>query len=538
MTVRQAGAPVFDEDLNEAIMQGAEKIVRDRFSPLNKAGPLRFDDAKCRLYPKLSFFFDGTGNNLKIDEPLGRLSNVAKLFNLAINDRTGRHASPTYIPGVGTPFKFPKLIGYTDKLADDKGGNLGLGLGAGGDTHIEYALAEFSRILKIDWSSASWKCMQYINVAIFGFSRGATEARAFVRKLIERHCKRTESGLIWVAPNGERVPLRINFMGLFDTVASVGGPSRHFDWASELVIPPEVERCVHYVSAHEVRAAFPLDSVRVDRTYPANCEEVVYPGVHSDVGGGYAPDEQGRSNIRARIPLRHMLADALRAGVAIQLPAQLSITQRADYALTDDDPVVKHYQEYMAALPASEGQDVEALIQVHRRMQFQWRSALERQPNDFRVLGRLYGKVSTAACANIPPATDADHPKCADREWAYEVPPNPIEQATQLLREQRRLAQRVAFLRHPVERRAGDRDWPPSEPRKRTAYEDLILSAWDDRAALPAAVDGLLAEHVHDSVAHFTSWPCALYDPRGVYCDSKKYYADANKAQTDNVEMA
>lgn len=519
-------------------MRGAEKITQDQFSPLNKAGPLRFDDAKCRLYPKLSFFFDGTGNNLEIDDPLGRLSNVAKLFNLAIEDRTGRHASKRYIPGVGTPFKFPKLIDYTDKLADDKGGSLGLGLGNGGDTRIEYALAEFLHILKIDWSSASWKCMQYINVAIFGFSRGATEARAFVRKLIERYCERTENGLIWVAPNGERVPLRINFMGLFDTVASVGRPSRHFDWANELAIPPEVERCVHYVSAHEVRAAFPLDSVRVDRTYPANCEEVVYPGVHSDVGGGYAPDEQGRSNLLARIPLRHMLAEALRAGVAMQLPAQLVIERRADYALTDDDPVVKHYRQYMAALPASEDQDLEALIQAHRHVQFQWRSALERQPNDFRVLGRLYGKVSPAACSAVPAATDANHPKCADVRWDYEVPSDPTEQAKQLLREQRRLVQRVAFLRNPVERRPGDPDWPPPVPRKRTAYEDLILSAWDDGAASLPAVDGLLAEHVHDSVAHFTSWPCALYDPRGVYCDSEKYYAKTKDVNTRDVEIA
>jgi hypothetical protein len=538
MTVKQAGAPISDDGLREAAIQGGDKIMQDRFSPSNKAGPLKFDDSKCRLYPKLSFFFDGTGNNLKIDTPLYRLSNVAKLFNLAINDRTGRGSSPTYLPGVGTPFKIQKLIGYTDHLSDDEGGALGLGLGRGGDMRIAYALAEFSRILKIDWSSASWKCMQFINVAIFGFSRGATEARAFVRKLIETKCERTDNGLIWSAPNGERVPLRINFMGLFDTVASVGGPSLHLDWASELAIPPEVERCVHYVSAHEVRAAFPLDSVRVDRIYPSNCEEVVYPGVHSDVGGGYAPDEQGRSNLLARIPLRHMLADAVRAGVPLRLPNQMLDDEQADYALAEDDPIVHQYSGYMTALPASEGGDVEALIQAHRRLQFRWRSALERQPNDYRVLGKLYGKVSATVCAQVPPATDADHPKCVGNRWDYEVPPNPTEQATQLLREQRRLVQRIAFLRHPVERRPGDRDWPPPEPRKRTTYETLILSAWDDRAALPAAVDALLAEHVHDSVAHFTSWPCALYDSRGVFCDSKKYYADTKNVKTGDVEMA
>lgn len=507
------------------------------FSPLNKAGPLRFDDTKCRLYPKLSFFFDGTGNNLEIDLPLYRLSNVAKLSRIAVSDRAGQGASVRYIPGVGTPFSFPKVVGYTDKLPDDKGGKLGLGLGVGGDMRVQYALAEFSGILEMEWSTPAWKCMQFINVAIFGFSRGATEARAFVRKLIETKCERTENGLIWLAPNGERVPLRINFMGLFDTVASVGGPSRHLGWASELAIPIEVERCVHYVSAHEVRAAFPLDSVRMDRTYPPNCEEVVYPGVHSDVGGGYAPDEQGRSNALARIPLRHMLAEALRAGVPLQLPSQMDEKLRSDYELPNDDPIVSQYQGYMAALPAADGDDLEALIQSHRRLQFRWRGALAHQPHDYRVLGKLYEneKVSAATCAAVPPATDADHPKCVDNQWDYDVPPEPVEQAAQLLREQRRLVQRVSFLRHPVEAASSTSTWPPPEPRELTPYEDLILSAWDERAPLPPSVDRLLAEYVHDSVAHFTSWPSALYDPRGVYCDKRKYYA-ATKAQ--EVETA
>jgi Uncharacterized alpha/beta hydrolase domain (DUF2235) len=368
--------------------------------------------------------------------------------------------------------------------------------------------------------------MQFISIAIFGFSRGATEARAFVRRLIKTKCESTESGLIWQAPNGERTPVRIKFMGLFDTVASVGGPTLHLDWASELAIPPEIESCVHYVAAHEVRQAFPLDSVRVDRTYPGNCEEVVYPGVHSDVGGGYAPDEQGRSNRLSRIPLRHMLADALRAGVPLKLPEQLKLDIRDDYPLPDDDPVVSLYQDYITALPAASGGDLESLIQPHRRLNFQWRGMMDRQSTDRRVLGRLYGKVSESACLGVPPATEGDHPACSSNKWVFDLPPRPEEQARQLLAEQRRLAQRVAFLRNPLEPRARNRDWPPPAPRQRTAYEDLILATWDDRRAVPPAVDGLLAEHVHDSVAHFTSWPCALYDQRGIYCDQSRYLAD------------
>lgn len=526
MTVRQADAPITDKDLRNAVIEGGDKNMQELFSPDNKGGPYSLNDAKCRLYPKLAFFFDGTGNNLELDMPLQRLSNVAKLYRAAVDDRQRRGASPTYIPGVGTPFKIKKIVGYTDTLRDDRGGVLGLGVGAGGDMRIKFALAEFSRILEHEWSSASWRCMQFISVAVFGFSRGATAARAFVRRLIETRCERTDRGLIWTAPNGQRVPLRIKFMGLFDTVASVGGPTLHLDWGAELAIPPEVERCVHYVAAHEVRQAFPLDSVRVDQTYPANCKEVVYPGVHSDVGGGYTPGEQGRSNLLSRIPLRHMLADALRAGVPMQLPEQLELDIREDYTLRDDAPVAILYRDYMAALPAASGSDVESLIQVHRHLKFRWRSMAARHSTDMRVLGQLYGKVSRAACAGVPPATDGDHPPCSPNKWVYDVPSDPEEQAKQLLAEQRRLVQRVAFLRNPVEPRTGSRDWPPPAPRARTAYEDQILAAWDDRHTVPSAVDGLLAEHVHDSVAHFTSWPCALHDQRGIYCDQSRYLAD------------
>jgi Uncharacterized alpha/beta hydrolase domain (DUF2235) len=526
MTVRQAGAPIADTSFRWAALKGFDKLITERFDPSNKSGPLSLMDAKCRLYPRLMFFFDGTGNNLERDLPLNQLSNVAKLFRAAVDDRQKLGSSKRYIPGVGTPFKFRKVVGYTDMLEDDPGGALGLGLGAGGDLRIKVALADFSRILEDEWSLPSWRCMQFISISIFGFSRGATGARAFVRRLIETKCQRTDSGLVWQAPNGERVPLRISFMGLFDTVASVGGPALHLDWGAELAIPPEVQRCVHFVAAHEVRQAFPLDSVRVDRDYPANCEEVVYPGVHSDVGGGYAPEVQGRSNLLSRIPLRHMLAEALRAGVSILGPEFMELEVREDFMLPDDDPLVSLYQAYMEALPVANGDDVESLIQAHRRLHFQWRSMVDRQHTDSRVLGRLYGQVSRAACASVPPATDGDHPACSPKQWVYEVPPHPEEQARQLLAEQRRLARQVEFLRNPVEPRTVNRDWPPPAPRSRTAYEDQILAAWDERDTVPSEVDALLAEHVHDSVAHFTSWPCALHDQRGVYCDQSRYLAD------------
>ncbi|MFB6657263.1 phospholipase effector Tle1 domain-containing protein [Streptomyces microflavus] len=78
--------------------------------------------------------------------------------------------------------------------------------------------------------------------------------------------------------------MQIDFVGLFDTVASVGAAQSFFEsmfdghggWASaeDLRIPADVRRCVHMVAAHEVRGSFPVDLVD-----GANCEQIIYPNL-------------------------------------------------------------------------------------------------------------------------------------------------------------------------------------------------------------------------------------------------------------------
>lgn len=64
-------------------------------------------------------------------------------------------------------------------------------------------------------------------------------------------------------------------------------------WADGTMELPDnalIKRCVHLVSAHDQRLCFPLDSIcRADGRYPEYAVEVVYPGMHSDIGGGYPP---------------------------------------------------------------------------------------------------------------------------------------------------------------------------------------------------------------------------------------------------------
>lgn len=146
---------------------------------------------------------------------------------------------------------------------------------------------------------------------IYGFSRGAAEARTFcnwLQELLEEGT--TVSGEPCLTLAG--IPIIIEFLGLFDTVPAVGLANSfpfatgNMAWADipYMRIPDNqnyVKKCLHLVAAHEQRASFAVDSIRrrendtsSSSVYRSGTKEHVYPGVHSDVGGGYAPNDQGK----------------------------------------------------------------------------------------------------------------------------------------------------------------------------------------------------------------------------------------------------
>lgn len=253
---------------------------------------------------------------------------------------------------------------------------MGLACGAMGEKRLYYALNQFDKFLAqpLALAKAPANAIDEINIAIFGFSRGAALARAFVNLLMASRC--VLHGQKWALKAGGW-PVRVRFMGLFDTVASVGQPmssnttgfieavrgdvpgmiskrlkryhdtrpeelaffshgapgadpapgnsAGHDDWGAKLKIHETVEEVRHFVAAHEIRNSFPLDSVSVSSSgrvaKPANFFETVYPGSHSDVGGSYAPGEGARAlapneNL-GRIPLHHMYDYAMRQGVPL-----------------------------------------------------------------------------------------------------------------------------------------------------------------------------------------------------------------------------
>ena len=102
----------------------------------------------------------------------------------------------------------------------------------------------------------------------------------------------------------------IEFLGLLDTCSFCGGGAcftgrcRSYGMGrsclgrlpDERQFPGLIKCCRHFVAAHEQRLCFPLDSIRrPDGNYPLNAEEIIYPGMHSDVGGGYPVRDQGKS---------------------------------------------------------------------------------------------------------------------------------------------------------------------------------------------------------------------------------------------------
>lgn len=384
----------------------------------------------CEQRITISLFFDGTGNNMDADTPTEEHSNVARLYRVHAGDDSKTLTYRRYVPGLGTYFKDVK---------DPGGTKTGKGAGAYGQERLEWAFKELATILHSAEQRAKDNTSRIVEVrlAVFGFSRGATSARAFCRELYKSctgqrgHCK-VRTGAMGssgrVLKGG--YPIDVYFLGIFDTVASVGLPMAanniasprrnentwrgagglgqddltrlafgmpgadpspgisdgHADWADDLQVSEVVSQCVHLVAGHEIRNSFPLDSALHGMSYPQGVTEMVFPGVHSDVGGGYRQGEGGKHSLLSRVPLRIMLDRAVKAGVPLSTLDQLSrapIGLKKDFAL--DDAGQKAYadmmglwKKYMAGVNGA--QALGAVVLAHMRQYWVYRLtvALER----------------------------------------------------------------------------------------------------------------------------------------------------------------
>ena len=346
--------------------------------------PLTLTDcSKCEGNINVGVFFDGTDNNAKRDEPKLGDSNVVRLYKAYRMEPNEGYYS-LYVPGVGTKFSeigeegesftgngfahgceqrvlfamcwmleyihqtafdaarflsdaqitalCRNQSGMTFKWPTDQAALIQIGEIGGlrmpdtfGDGDREEILRRLAVKLKKKLITSKVRVKECF-IDVFGFSRGAAQARVFCNWM-DRLC--INGGLA-----GVKITFR--FLGIMDTVASagffssigsaVGLDGGHAGWADAdyLLVRESVKSCVHMVAMHELRRNFPVDTVIANGKLPPNCVEHAYPGAHSDVGGGYAPGEigmavgatlaEGDALKLSQVPLNHMLSCALKAG--------------------------------------------------------------------------------------------------------------------------------------------------------------------------------------------------------------------------------
>src|SRR5690606_10985104 len=275
---------------------------------------------KPKVHVVVGMFFDGTGNNTantrermrRQDECLtayaanaiskqtceaelaqldasylNDLSNIAKLFDLYLETKEQcnqkiTHIFPQYISGISTK-----------SGAKDSGYGMATGMGRlGVAIKVEDGCLQFANRIRQKGITQ----IDHLTVDAFGFSRGADAARHFVTEILKGPSGALGNAL---AAQGISWPqqVEIRFVGLFDTVAAILNPFEN-DWSPhnadnaplDIYLPPDrVQHAVQLVARDERRHNFSLNSLRnKDGSLPPNFGEWELPGVHSDIGGGYA----------------------------------------------------------------------------------------------------------------------------------------------------------------------------------------------------------------------------------------------------------
>src|SRR5262249_6689795 len=268
---------------------------------------------------------DGTANEFG-----KKNSNVIKLYGTVVQDPQTQVAY--YHPGLGTmgaPGAWSKLAQLWTRL---KGLAFGYGLAAAIGDAYSYLMETYQ---------------PGDNIYIFGFSRGAYSARALAAMLhmygllrpgnealvpyITRLFRSHDKAIFALAAKFKDTfssPCKPRFLGLYDTVSSVG-------WIySPVKLPytaqnPDVSIVRHAVSIDERRAMF-RQNLWTNPSPGQDVQEVWFAGVHSDVGGQCAESESGL----AKIALQWMIDEASAAGLRVDAAKRDRVLGFTDPAFT------------------------------------------------------------------------------------------------------------------------------------------------------------------------------------------------------------
>jgi len=253
---------------------------------------------------------DGTGNQFSQNN-----TNIVEIFSLVKNNSPEQVAY--YDPGVGT------WGTLKDKL---KGYVFGWGLQINIEDAYRYLMNN---------------CRPDDRIFLFGFSRGACTVRCLANMIhkcgllfrgsnnLVRYASKIYNGqhnesLAAEFKNTFSQNIPVYFIGIFDSVSALGliyGRNNSFDEK----LSHEVCYGCHALAVDEKRRKF-YSSLWDESGKQENqtIEQVWFPGVHSDVGGGYDEDEL------AQIPLKWMLTKATACGLLLKDPhAMEAIPQNA-----------------------------------------------------------------------------------------------------------------------------------------------------------------------------------------------------------------
>lgn len=242
----------------------------------------------CAKYESMSR--DSVGNS----SYRGGITNISRLYDLYSSDRETADDQTeaqvkAYVSGIGTD------DGKSDSV-------FGMALGSslikqfqGVVTKTDEALEQIISVLH-DFiaQNKTQVAIAKVQFDVFGFSRGAASARHFANRVMAQDSAIAEAittGLDHTGHHGKQAG-EVRFLGLFDTVAAIGSLLNFYDINGRdnpgvnLELRPSVAQKVFQIRAmHECRYNFSANSIA--GMWP----ELVLPGVHSDIGGGYnAPD--------------------------------------------------------------------------------------------------------------------------------------------------------------------------------------------------------------------------------------------------------
>lgn len=210
-------------------------------------------------------------------------------------------------------------------------------MGTGVDVRVDAALAQLKKAHDVIRAETN---VRHIEISVFAADRGGVIARQFINDVVKKYRRKHDRDLVVLGEKGAPdAEIRIRFLGLFDSVASIMDENAflgflpftdflkqtHKDRA--LAVPSAVEKCVHFVAGHELRANQRLDSLEKTRG-----EQYVYPGSSGDVTGVSPMGSLGARAELSRVPLREMMNLALSHGVAIYSMEQLALVRPRTYS--------------------------------------------------------------------------------------------------------------------------------------------------------------------------------------------------------------